>query len=170
MLVIAGLLAVGGCGGGDDDQPADRVRQGTGAATQTSDGPTTEPSRPARTPASAGRTVTVGESEFGTMLFDSDRRAIYIFERDPKGKSVCYGECAEAWPPVLTNGEPVAGKGVAASRLGTVKRRDGRLQVTYAGKPLYLYAHEQPGEVRCHDVRLNGGFWWVVGPDGRRRP
>jgi len=51
-----------------------------------------------------------------------------------------------------------------------VKRRDGRLQVTYAGKPLYFYAHEAPGEVRCHNVNLNGGLWWVVGPDGKRRP
>ncbi len=73
-------------------------------------------------------------------------------------------------PPVFTDGEPVAGKGVKASLLGTVKRRDGKLQVTYAGKPLYLYAHEGPGEVRCHNVKLNGGLWWVVGPDGKRRP
>jgi len=70
---------------------------------------------------------------------------------------------------VFTKGEPEAAKGVGASLLGTVKRRDGRLQVTYAGKPLYFYAHESPGEVRCHNVDLNGGLWWVVGPDGRRR-
>jgi hypothetical protein len=29
---------------------------------------------------------------------------------------------------------------------------------------------EGPGEVRCNNVNLNGGYWWVVGPDGRRRP
>ncbi len=51
-----------------------------------------------------------------------------------------------------------------------MKRRDGKLQVTYAGKPLYLYAHEGPGEVSCHNVSLNGGLWWVIGPDGKRRP
>ena len=55
------------------------------------------------------------------------------------------------------------GEGVKDSLLGTVKRRDGRLQVTYAGKPLYFYVHEGPGEVRCHNVNLNGGLWWVVG-------
>ena len=64
---------------------------------------------------------------------------------------------------------PKAGRGVDASLLGTVKRRDGKLQVTYADKPLYFYAHEQPGEVKCHNVDLNGGFWWVIGPDGERR-
>ena len=117
-----------------------------------------------------GATITVGDSEFGSMLFDSNKQAIYVFEKDPKGGTVCYGTCAEAWPPVLTDGEPRPGKGVKASLVGTVKRRDGRVQVTYADKPLYFYAHEGTGEVRCHNVNLNGGFWWVVGPDGERRP
>jgi predicted lipoprotein with Yx(FWY)xxD motif len=117
-----------------------------------------------------GTTITVGDSDFGSMLFDSSKQAIYVFEKDRKGGTVCYGKCAEAWPPVLTDGEPKPGKGVKASLLGTVKRRDGRVQVTYADRPLYFYAHESPGEVRCHNVNLNGGFWWVVGPDGNRRP
>ena len=115
-----------------------------------------------------GTTVTVGQSQFGEMLFDANRQAIYIFEKDPKGETVCYDECAEAWPPVFTVGEAVAGMGVKASLLGTVKRRDGKLQVTYAGKPLYHYAHEGPGEVRCHNVNLNGGLWWVWGRTGSR--
>ena len=116
-----------------------------------------------------GRRITVGDSEFGSMLFDASKQAIYVFENDPNGETVCYDECAEAWPPVLTTGKPRAGSGVDASLLGTLKRRDGKLQVTYAGKPLYFYAHEGPGEVKCHNVDLNGGFWWVIGPDGERR-
>ena len=112
----------------------------------------------------------LGESDFGDMLFDAREQAIYIFEKDPKGESACYDECAEAWPPVFTDGDPVAGKGVDAELLGTTERRDGRLQVTYAGQPLYFYAHEGPGQVLCHNVDLNGGLWWVVGPDGKRRP
>jgi predicted lipoprotein with Yx(FWY)xxD motif len=95
-------------------------------------------------------------------------QAIYVFERDEEDKSNCYGDCAEAWPPVFTTGEPRAGTGVKRSLLGTTKRRDGKLQVTYAGKPLYYYAHEGPREVKCHNVNLNGGFWWVVGADGER--
>jgi predicted lipoprotein with Yx(FWY)xxD motif len=54
--------------------------------------------------------------------------------------------------------------------LGTTQRRGGRRQVTYAGKPLYYYAHEGRREVLCHDVFLNGGYWWAVGRDGKRRP
>jgi predicted lipoprotein with Yx(FWY)xxD motif len=118
----------------------------------------------------AGTKITVRGSEFGRMLWGPDRQAVYVFQRDRRNRSRCYGACAEAWPPVYTSGEPVAGRGVRKSLLGTTRRRDGRLQVTYRGRPLYYYAHEGPGQVLCHNVNLNGGLWWVVGPDGKRRP
>ena len=157
-FLATGLLAVAGCGGDDDETTAAPVRT-------TAEPPTKDAKKPA-----PGTAITVGESEFGDMLFDASEQAIYIFENDPKGESVCYGECAEAWPPVYTDGKPRAAAGVDAGLLGTVERRDGKQQVTYNGKPLYFYAHEGPGEVRCHNVDLNGGLWWVVGPDGERRP
>ena len=157
MRIVASLLAaallLAGCGDDEERAPAPAPA---------------EPAAPARE--RSGTTITLGDSEFGRMLFDSRGQAIYVFERDRKGETVCYGECAEAWPPVLTDGEPKASGGVRQSLLGTVSRRDGKLQVTYDGKPLYFYAHEEPGEVRCHNVNLNGGLWWVVGPDGERRP
>jgi predicted lipoprotein with Yx(FWY)xxD motif len=118
----------------------------------------------------AGTTISLRGSQFGSMLWGPNRQAIYIFQRDGRNLSRCYGACARAWPPVYTTGRPVAGRGIRQSLLGTTRRRDGRRQVTYAGKPLYYYAHEGAGEVRCHNVNLNGGLWWVVGPDGRRRP
>jgi predicted lipoprotein with Yx(FWY)xxD motif len=163
--LIAGLLAIAACGS-DDDQPA--------ASRQPAGEPTAEPAAQEavdeQREVRRGTKVRVFRSEFGRMLFDSKRQAVYIFERDPKGRSVCYGACAKAWPPVFTYGKPVAGRGVSERLLGTVKRRSGKRQVTYAGKPLYYYAHEGRGEVLCHNVNLNGGFWWVVGPDGKRRP
>ena len=161
LLLLIAAFAVGGCG---DDE-------GDGAATPRSDdAAVTKEDDDAAEMEHNGAVITLGDSEFGTMLFDSNEQAIYVFERDRREKTVCYGDCAEAWPPVFTEGEPQAAKGVRASLLGTIKRRDGRSQVTYAGKPLYFYAHENPGDVRCHNVDLNGGFWWVVGPDGKRRP
>jgi len=118
----------------------------------------------------AGTKVTIRGSEFGPMLWGPGRQAIYVFERDRRGRSRCYGRCARAWPPVLTRGRPVAGRGVRRSLLGTTRRRGGARQVTYAGRPLYFYVNEGPGEVLCHNVNLNGGLWWVVGRGGRPRP
>jgi predicted lipoprotein with Yx(FWY)xxD motif len=168
LLLVTGLLALAGCGGDDDSGAAPQPQQGSSekAAMKKKQDAAMKKEGAAKPP---GTRIVLGDSEFGEMLFDSKKQAIYIFENDPKGKTVCYGECAEAWPPVLTKGKPKAGDGVRASLLGTVKRRNGARQVTYAGKPLYFYSHEGPGEVRCHNVNLNGGFWWVVGPDGNRR-
>jgi predicted lipoprotein with Yx(FWY)xxD motif len=116
-----------------------------------------------------GTGIVARDSDFGTMLFNSKKQAIYVFQRDSKNRSNCYGGCARLWPPVYTKAKPRALAGVKRSLLGTIKRRDGRLQVTYNGKPLYYYAHEGPGQVLCHRVFLNGGYWWVIGPNGKRR-
>jgi predicted lipoprotein with Yx(FWY)xxD motif len=118
----------------------------------------------------AGTKVTVRGSQFGPILWGPKRQAVYVFQRDRRNVSRCYGVCAREWPPVFTRGKPVAGRGVRRSLLGTIRRRGGRRQVTYAGRPLYYYAHEGPGQVLCHNVNLNGGLWWVVGPDGKPRP
>ena len=166
ILLVLGVLALAACG---DDEDSDASRKPPPrAADNTTQGAAKKDGGAAA--ARKGTTITLGDSEFGTMLFDSRKQAIYIFQRDPSDRTVCYGECAAAWPPVLTKGKPTAGDGVRQSLLGSIERRGGKRQVTYAGKPLYFYAHEQPGEVRCHNVDLNGGLWWVVGPDGKRRP
>ena len=154
LLVLVAALALAACGE-DDSTGADPPQ-----AVQSAREPTSTKS--------AGTKVTVRESDFGRMLWGPGRQAIYIFENDEPNRSRCYGECADAWPPVFANGTPVAGDGVRKGLLGTTKRRSGKRQVTYAGKPLYYYANEAPGEVKCHNVNLNGGFWWAVGADGNR--
>ncbi len=166
VLLSVAALALAGCGSDDDYGSADSEPVATDGAPAETETTTTE-TKPAE---AKGTEITLRESDYGTMLFDSRRQAIYIFENDSKDKTVCYDECAEAWPPVYTKGEPRAADGVKQSLLGTIERRDGRKQVTYAGQPLYFYVNEGPGEVRCHNINLNGGLWWVVGPDGKRRP
>jgi predicted lipoprotein with Yx(FWY)xxD motif len=104
------------------------------------------------------------------MLFDGNRQAIYIWQVEDSATPECYDDCAVAWPPVLTDGLPVASGEVDPQLLGTAQRRDGTTQVTYGGHPLYFYAHEAPGEVKCHNVATHGGLWWVVQPDGTRAP
>jgi predicted lipoprotein with Yx(FWY)xxD motif len=114
--------------------------------------------------------VVVDDSDFGPMLYSAAGQAIYLFDLEAGPRPRCYGECAEAWPPVLTAGDPVAGRGVRDGLLGTVEREDGATQLTYAGHPLYFYAHEDPWEVLCHDFFDFGGTWFVVQPDGAAAP
>ena len=112
--------------------------------------------------------ITTGDSEFGTILFDGDGQAIYIWEVEESSEAECYDSCADAWPPVLTDGAPTAGGDVDESLLGTTTRTDGSTQVTYNGHPLYYYAHEDAGEVKCHNISTHGGLWWVIQPSGVR--
>jgi predicted lipoprotein with Yx(FWY)xxD motif len=117
---------------------------------------------------STGTVITTGDSAYGTMLFNEKRQAIYIWELEESTKVECYDDCAEAWPPVLTDGVPRAAGNVSNKLLGTTKRTDGSTQVTYNGHPLYYYAHEGPGEVKCHNVSSYGGLWWAIRPNGIR--
>ena len=116
-----------------------------------------------------GRTIKVVDSQFGRVVADRAGEALYLFDAESTTRPACYGECAVAWPPVLAKGEPVAGRGLRARLLGTTRRRDGRVQVTYRDHPLYHYVHDSPGRILCHDVFEYGGTWLVVAPDGRAR-
>jgi predicted lipoprotein with Yx(FWY)xxD motif len=111
--------------------------------------------------------IIAADSEFGTMLYDDSGQPIYLFDAETTSQPECYGECAEAWPPVLTKGTPRAKGAVRSDLLGTTDRKDGSVQVTYAGHPLYFYAHEGKYEVLCHNVTGFGGTWLVVQPNGK---
>jgi predicted lipoprotein with Yx(FWY)xxD motif len=113
-------------------------------------------------------TVVAKRSTFGEILFDGRGYVLYAFTRDRRGKSLCDGPCARAWPPYLVKTRPRAGVGVAARRLGTTTRADGSLQVTYAGRPLYYYIRDRkPGQILCQNVPEFGGIWLVIRPSGR---
>jgi len=121
----------------------------------------------ARTNAAATVTLTVRSTQFGRILFDSRGQALYGFTRDRRGgPSRCYGACATAWPVHYAKGALRAGNGVKQSLIGTTRRTDGRLQVTYNGWPLYFYAHEGIGEVTCQNVDEFGGLWLVARANG----
>src|SRR2546423_4301750 len=112
--------------------------------------------------------VTVGSSKYGKVLFDGKGRSLYLFAKDRAGKSSCYGACAKAWPPLLTTGAPRAAHGARKSLLGTTSRRDGKLQVTYAGHPLYGFANDtKRAQITCQNVSQFGARWLVVTPAGK---
>src|ERR687888_455794 len=60
-----------------------------------------------------GTTIKLAGSQYGRVLFDRAGQAIYLFDKETSSRSQCYGDCAAAWPPVLTKGEPQAGTGIA---------------------------------------------------------
>jgi predicted lipoprotein with Yx(FWY)xxD motif len=140
----------------------------TAAATDARSGH--QPESPSATPSESGTKIVAADSHVGTILFDATGQAIYIFDVETTNQPRCYDACADAWPPVLTNSVPQAGQGATGSLLGTTRRAEGTTQATYAGHPLYFYAHEGKHEVKCHDVFLNGGNWYGVQPDGSRAP
>jgi predicted lipoprotein with Yx(FWY)xxD motif len=112
--------------------------------------------------------VVVGKSRFGPILFDGRGYALYIFTHDTRRHATCYGVCAKAWPPYLVKSRPVARRGAKASLVGAVRRRDGRLQATYAGRPLYYYRGDKaPGVILCQNVPEFGGLWLVVRGTGK---
>jgi predicted lipoprotein with Yx(FWY)xxD motif len=118
--------------------------------------------------ATGAATLTAHSSRYGKILFDGRGRVLYLFARDRGGHSSCSGACAKAWPPFLTRGAPRALAGVNAKLLGTTKRSDGTLQLTYAKHPLYYFKEDtKPGQIKCQNVSNFGGLWLVVAPSGK---
>jgi predicted lipoprotein with Yx(FWY)xxD motif len=195
LVILTACLGLAvGCGNDDDGDAgtADRAAAG-GTAAETADATSAEAAdegatdaegnggagEPAGDAAEAGESaegaaaearrgprVTLRDSQLGPVLFDGRNRALYLFTRDPRNKTRCYGACAEAWPPFYAKGRPRAGRGVNRSLLGTIKRRDGRRQVTYKGQALYFYIDDPRGQVLCNDVFEFGGTWYAVDAKG----
>jgi predicted lipoprotein with Yx(FWY)xxD motif len=101
------------------------------------------------------------------VLVDSEGLTVYSFANDRGTTSSCYGACAEAWPPLIATGTPNAGEGATSSDLGTTKRKDGKLQVTYAGHPLYTFVEDHgPGEANGNGSTAFGGEWNALDESG----
>lgn len=100
----------------------------------------------------------------GDVVTDGEGRVLYVFLRDePGARSVCEGQCADRWPPlVVEEGAALRGEGVGGE-LGVIRRTDGRLQVTYDGMPLYgWYQDREPADATGQGV---GGVWFVAPAD-----
>ena len=172
-LTVAIAVAIAGCGGGDSTGSGAYSGKGGGGG-----------SKPAAETGEASAKSAYGEGaeasgggdgivsaakagDLGTVLVDSEGRTLYDFHKDKGAKSACYGACAAAWPPLLTEGDPQAQGAADRSLLGTTKRNDGTVQVTYNGWPLYTYAGDQkPGEANGNDVDQFGAEWYALQPNG----
>jgi predicted lipoprotein with Yx(FWY)xxD motif len=103
-------------------------------------------------------------AKLGKLLADGTGRTLYAFTKDVKDTSNCYDKCEQAWPPLLALGQPVLGEGVDSTLIATTQRKDGTLQVTYKGMPLYYFAADNaPGDTNGQGV---GKVWFAVSADG----
>jgi predicted lipoprotein with Yx(FWY)xxD motif len=167
LTIGVAALALGACG--DDDAPSDAGPTTTAepASSEKPDsGGGTKASREDSGANTSGTEILAEDSDYGSILFDSDDQAIYLFDKEATNESQCYDACADAWPPVLTKGKPQAGSGIDSKLLGTTERDDGSTQVTYNDHPLYYYVDDPPGQVLCQNVTEFGGLWLVVAPNG----
>lgn len=120
-------------------------------------------------------TLTVETSAaHGDYIADAAGMSLYMFENDERGVngtaavSNCYDQCAENWPPLITDGEAEAGDGVQADLIGTTERTDGSMQLTYGGYPLYYFVRDEgAGNTAGQGV---GEVWFLVSPAGEIIP
>jgi predicted lipoprotein with Yx(FWY)xxD motif len=152
LLAVIGAVVIAGCGGSGSSSSSSESSGGTENAGATG---------------SSGGSGTIAGSEIsglGTVLVDSSGMTVYEFTEDSGTTSNCYGECEAAWPPVAASGKPTAGEGAMSSALGTTKRKDGTLQVTYEGHPLYTFAGDKAaGEANGNE---DEGTWFVLDEAG----
>lgn len=112
-------------------------------------------------------TISTTSGGMGTYLTADNGRAIYLWEGDHSNASSCSSACASVWPPVTTEGAPKATGSAVASDLGTIRRSDGTMQVTYLGHPLYYYAPDTAaGQTTGQGNDGFGAKWWLVAPSG----
>jgi predicted lipoprotein with Yx(FWY)xxD motif len=160
LLVLATAL-ISGCGGGGSSSSGSSGSGDTGVTA-----PATVAPNPETNPSAF---VSLGSvAKLGLVLTDSQGLVLYGFEGDSGTHSACYGRCAHTWPPLVTEGPPQPSNGAAAPKLGTIKRSDGTIQVTYAGHPLYTYvADKKPGEANGDGRSSFGGGWFALKGSGQ---
>jgi predicted lipoprotein with Yx(FWY)xxD motif len=166
LLAIAAAVLVTGCGSSSDSSTGGGGAYG-GKGSAAGDSPTSSEAG-GGTEAANGTVVSVGSVPgLGRVLVDAKGFTLYDFHKDKGTKSSCYGGCAQVWPPLTTAGEAEASNGAMSSKLGTTKRSDGSLQVTYAGHPLYTYVEDRkPGDSKGNDFSSFGAQWYALEPSG----
>jgi predicted lipoprotein with Yx(FWY)xxD motif len=188
-LALLAVLVIAGCGGGSSSsssstseaEPASTTTTETESTTETAAAPEKaeasaeikEENAAAKAGAAAGGATTAAvvkvtnTDDLGKVIVESKGMTLYDFHQDKGTTSSCYGACAEAWPPLLTSGKPKATGGAESSLLGTTKRKDGTMQVTYNGHPLYGFVEDKkPGETNGNDVSAFGAEWYALEPNG----
>jgi len=149
LPAVAASLLLAACGGSSTSSNATSSAAATQPAAQTGSGP------------SNALVKTASNATLGTVLVDSQGMTLYHLSGELNGKFICTSSaCLGVWHPLIaSSGSAPTG---AVSSLGTVKRPEGTMQVTYKGTPLYTFAQDkQTGEANGQGIR-DVGTWSAV--------
>jgi len=91
-----------------------------------------------------------------TILVTSRGRTLYSLSAERHGRFICTKGCLSVWTPLtVRKGDKPAG----VPGLGTIRRPDHRIQVTYRGAPLYtFYLDSKRGDINGNGFR-DVGVW-----------
>jgi predicted lipoprotein with Yx(FWY)xxD motif len=146
-IAAAAALLIAGCGGGSSSSST---------------------STPAKSPSGTALVNSANTASLGDIVVGPNGRTLYLFKKDTGQNSNCSGACATQWPPLTTTGTPTSSGSVSMSALKTVRRSDGKLQVTFDGHPLYYYAGDSaPGQANGQGLNTYGATWWALSPSGK---
>ncbi len=109
----------------------------------------------------SGAVVKTASNSLGTILVNAQGMTLYHLSGEQKGHFICTSSaCVGVWHPLTVASGSTPGGEVGS--LGTVKRPDGTVQVTYKGAPLYTFAQDQqPGETKGQGIK-DVGTWSAV--------
>jgi len=111
--------------------------------------------------------VDARSTPLGRILVDAEGRSLSLFEADTANNSNCSGACLSAWPPLTSDGTPAAG--TLPGKVGSLAAPGGTRQVTYDGRPLYLYAGDQkPGDTTGQGLDQFGAKWYALSSAGAK--
>jgi predicted lipoprotein with Yx(FWY)xxD motif len=148
LPAIAASLLIAACGS-------------SSSSNTTSSAASTQPAAQSTSSSSSAAVVKTASNSLGTILVDSQGMTLYHLSGEQNGKFICTSSaCLGVWHPLIapSSGAP-SGEGVA---LGTVKRPEGTMQVTYKGTPLYTFAQDkQAGETNGQGIK-DVGTWSVI--------
>jgi len=85
---------------------------------------------------------------------------LYSLSAETHGRFICTDKtCLSAWTPLAV---PAGTKPTGAAKLATIRRPDGRTQVTYRGLPLYSFSGDRkPGDTNGNGFK-DVGTWGVA--------
>jgi predicted lipoprotein with Yx(FWY)xxD motif len=148
LPAIAASLLLAACGSSSSSKTTSSAAS-TQPAAQTSNG------------SSGAVVVKSASNSLGTILVDGQGMTLYNLSGEQGGKFICTSSaCVGVWHPLIapSSGAPSSEVG----SLGTVKRPDGTMQVTYKGTPLYTFAQDkQAGETNGQGIK-DVGTWNAV--------